>query len=114
MTMGPAPMMRMLLMFVRFGILWGRGKREGGGSGSTGFTLLPSPFSLLQNPSLFPLFHQSNKFIEQVIHIVRSRAAFRVTLEAERGLVGQLEALQGPVEQRDMRDARIRRQRRRK
>src|SRR6476661_5309063 len=82
MTIGPAPMIRMDSMSVRFG-------------------------------TSAPLFHEPDEAIEQVTHVVRSRARFRVALEAERGLVGERDALQAAVEQRHVRDANVGWQRRR-
>ena len=42
--------------------------------------------------------HLRNKLIEQIRHIVRAGAGFGVTLEAERGLVGEFDALDGVIE----------------
>src|SRR5665647_1486497 len=79
MTMGPAPMMRMDLMSVRFAM---------------GLLLLM-------------LFHEIDKAIEQVAHLVRAGTRFRVALETEGRLVGAGNALQAAIEQRYMGHAHI-------
>ena len=48
------------------------------------------------------LLHQSGEAVEQVADVVRPGRGLRVTLEAERGLVGAGQALQRAVEQRDV------------
>src|SRR5260370_20306732 len=94
MMIGPAPMMRMLLMSVRFGI--------------TALNDCVAVFCALRLcvylSRYFLRFHQRDKAIEQVGNIVRSRRRFGVPLEAERGFVGAREALQRAVEQRRVRD----------
>ena len=44
-------------------------------------------------------FHIVNEFVEQIADILRAWAGFGVALETEHGFVGQLDALQGVVEQ---------------
>src|SRR5262245_65911961 len=78
MTIGPAPMIRMLLMSVRFGI----------------------PSSLL--------LHQRGEAVKQVPDVARSRARLRMALEAERRAVGPCEALQAAVQEGHMRRAKRR------
>src|SRR5262245_63516403 len=78
MTIGPAPMIRMLLMSVRFGI----------------------PSSLL--------LHQRGEAVKQVPDVARSRARLRMALEAERRAVGACEALQAAVKEGHMRRAKRR------
>src|ERR1700761_9836744 len=109
MMIGPAPMIRMLLMSVRFGIKLSdagfcvrddcsrrpgaralRGRGGGGGSGRG------------RAPALLRL-DQRDKAIEQIGDIVRSRRGFRMPLEAERGFVGQGKTLERAVEKRGMR-----------
>src|SRR5438128_1538475 len=68
MTIGPAPMMRIDLRSLRFGIA-----------------------------------HHLGEAIEQITDVVRSRARFRMALEAERGAISAREPLEGTVEERDMR-----------
>src|SRR5688500_15124456 len=65
MTMGPAPMIKTLLMSVRFGIA-----------------------------------HQPGEAVEQVAHVVRPGACFRMPLKTERRSVRAREALEGTVEER--------------
>ena len=48
---------------------------------------------------MFCRFHIVNEFVKQIADILRAGAGFRVALEAEHGFVGQLDALQGAVEQ---------------
>src|SRR5512139_852663 len=79
MTMGPAPMMRMLFRSVRLGMVG----------------------------------HQLDKSVEQIAHVVRAGAGFRVALEAECWNVGAGDTLQRTNEQRDMGAANIGGQRRR-
>src|SRR5512143_3371196 len=79
MTMGPAPMMRMLFKSVRLGMVG----------------------------------HQLNKSVEQIAHVMRAGARFRMPLETERGGVGASNALQRAVEQRNVGAAQIGGQRRR-
>src|SRR5688572_27942150 len=90
MTIGPAPMIRIDLMSVRLGMP---------------SRLPPFAFRLAGM-----LFHQPHELVEQIIHVVRTGACLGVTLETERGAVGALEALERAVEQRDVSDARRRRQ----
>src|SRR5437667_7097115 len=95
MMIGPAPMTRIDSMSV----------------------LLGSFVKLLLSESIFvsrsAFLHHSHKPVEEVSHIVRPRARFRVPLEAKRGLVGEREPLQRAVEERYVGNARGRRQRRR-
>src|SRR5262245_58780913 len=90
MTIGPAPMIRTDLMSVRFGMslrLRGRFRLAG------------------------MRFHEPHELVEQVVDVVRAGARLGVPLETERGAIRALESLQAAVEQRDVRDARGRRQR---
>jgi len=48
---------------------------------------------------LFCRFHIVNEFVKQIADILWAGAGFGVALEAEHGFVGQLDALQGIVEQ---------------
>src|SRR6188474_2207716 len=57
------------------------------------------------------LLHRAHELVEEVRHLARSGARFRVALEAERGLVGVLDALQRAVEERAVRGAHVGRQR---
>src|SRR5262245_22418300 len=87
MTIGPAPMMRTLLMSVRLGTSAARIRTHGA------------------------LLHQLHEAIEQVADIVRSRARFGVSLKAERRAVGARKALEAAVEERDVGGLEVRRQR---
>src|SRR5260221_10447970 len=78
MTIGPAPMIRIDLRSLRFGIA-----------------------------------HQLGEAIEEVTDVVRPRARLGMSLEAERGTIGTREALEGTVEERDVRRAQVGAQRRR-
>src|SRR5262245_63605915 len=83
MSIGPAPMIRVHLMSVRFGIA-----------------------------ALF-LLHQRGESIEEIPDVVRPGARFRMALEAERRPVGARETLEAAVEQRYVRRAERRGQARR-
>src|SRR5438105_824831 len=85
--MGPAPMMRMERMSERFGMKSGARSEVRGGL-------------------LF--LHQFHKAVEEIRHLPRARARFRVALEAVGGLVGELDALQRAVEERAMGGAHVR------
>ena len=61
---------------------------------------------------LQPPEHQVIEAVEQRLQVVRAGARFGMALEAERRLVLEREALQRAVEQRAMRGAHVRRQRR--
>src|SRR5438093_747167 len=106
MTIGPAPMISIEWMSVRFAIEL-RGMRDEGGGMSRlrGFRLHPSALSVR-------FLHQNGKALEQVIDVVRSWARFRVALKTERRPVGQLEALQAAIEQRHVSNAGVLGQRR--
>src|SRR6476620_6542823 len=82
MTIGPAPIIRILLMSVRFGISLGGYRRA-------------------------TSFHQAYKAVEQRPDILRAGASLRVSLEAERRPIGERKALQRAVEQRLVRHAHI-------
>src|SRR5437870_2604080 len=88
MTMGPAPMIRIVLRSVRLGMA-----QVGYGAHS--------------------LVHHPDEAIEQITDVVRTGARLGMTLEAERGSVGPRDALQRPVEKRDVGHPRGCRQRRR-
>ena len=90
MTIGPEPMIRMLSMSVRWAWLSfpgpaGCAVRAAGSAGAATITCVK----------------RSNRRQQ----VMRARAGLGVALETEGGLVGQLEALQRAVEQRDVRDA---------
>src|SRR4051812_40670014 len=55
--------------------------------------------------------HHLHELVEEVRHLARAGACLGVALEAVRGLVGELDALQRPVEERAVRGSHIRRQR---
>src|SRR5690349_11853847 len=84
MMIGPAPMMRIDSMSVRLGI-----------------------------GSARALFHHLREPIEEIAEVVRARARLGMALEAERGFVGERKALKRAVEERDVRDPSVGRQRRR-
>src|SRR3569623_2445678 len=84
MMIGPAPMISMLLMSVRLGIF-----------------LLPH----------HRLAHEPYEAIEQLGYGGRPRRRLRMTLKTERGFVGARKTRQRTVEQRNVRDAAIGRQR---
>src|SRR5690606_17653621 len=85
MTMGPAPMMRMLWRSVRLGILCS-------GSLSAG------------------AFHQRDELVEQVADVAGPRAGFRMPLETERRPVRPGKALDRTVEEGAVRDLQVGRQ----
>src|SRR5271166_6317298 len=85
MTIGPAPMINMLLMSVRLGMM--SCVRRG-------------------------FFHQAGETVEQITHVMRPRTCLGMPLKAERGPVGERETLQRAVEERLVRDAHVRGQRR--
>src|SRR5437868_14916339 len=58
-------------------------------------------------PNISGLRHQPDETVEQVGDVVRTRARFRVALEAEGRLVGAGDALQRAVEQADVRGAQV-------
>src|SRR5690349_9556197 len=72
MTIGPAPMIKMLLMSVLFGI-----------------------------------FHHLLESIEQISDVARARASLRMPLKTKRRSVSARQSLQRPVEQRNMRCAKV-------
>src|SRR5213593_4212474 len=110
MMIGPAPMMRMLWMSVRFGIA-ARAKLHRNGAKyakNTTQRFLCVPLRSLRlcgEAFLFPsrlgarLLHHAHEAIEQVGKVVRAGACFRMSLEAERRFVGQRNALQRAVEE---------------
>src|SRR5687768_13275024 len=59
------------------------------------------------------LLHRLHEALEEVIDVLRARARFRMALEAERRTIGELEALQAAVKERNVSDFRVLRQRRR-
>src|SRR5690606_178059 len=89
MTMGPAPMMRMLLMSVRFGMV--------------------SQLSSLLAASLVGV-HQFQEVVKDRRNVLWPRAGLGMPLETEGGFVGQFQALQRSVEQGQVRDPDIGRQ----
>src|ERR1700733_13281260 len=96
MTMGPAPMIRTLLMSVRLG----------------NFAVAPEDLSLcLTQLVLQPPEHELIEALKEGFHIVRAGTGFRVAPEAEGRTILEGQALQGAVEQRTMRRFHIRRQR---
>src|SRR4051812_15642373 len=72
MTIGPAPMIRMLLRSLRFGIV-----------------------------------HQLREAIEQITDVMRAGAGLGMTLETKRRPIHSAQALEGTVEQRNMRRPQI-------
>src|SRR5579862_4951697 len=94
MTIGPAPMIRMLWMSVRLGTLSAH-RRLLAAQGFVGDSQLR-----LQPPQ-----HQVIEALEQRAQFVRTGARLRMALEAERGTVLERDALQRPIEQRAMRRA---------
>src|SRR6185503_18309405 len=79
---------------------------------------LPGRRRLPQGPSCadcldrVPL-HHPREAVEKESEIVRTGASFRMALEPERGLVGELDALKAAIEQRHVSDAHVARQARR-
>src|SRR5687767_10898414 len=59
------------------------------------------------------LLHRFHEALKEVVDVLRARARLRMTLEAERRTVGQLETLEAAVEQRDVSHLRVLWQRRR-
>src|SRR5690348_4320125 len=57
-------------------------------------------------------FHQCDETVEQQRYVMRARTRLRMPLERERRRIGQRQALVGSVEQRAVRHAHVRRQRR--
>ena len=51
--------------------------------------------------------HQCGKPVKQIANVMRPRRRFGVALEAERGLVGAGQALQGAVKQADVRGPQV-------
>src|SRR5512138_356175 len=104
MTIGPAPMIRMLFRSVRLGIRPPAGPSQG----------RPAPPRGAANecerggPSL--LLHQRHETVKEVADVVRPWTGLRMALEAERRLVGARKALQRAVEQRHVGRAQGRRQ----
>src|SRR4051794_3313185 len=59
-----------------------------------------------------PRLHHLHELVEQIAEIVRTGARLRVSLEAECRAIGTRQSLQAAVEERDMGDAHVLRQRR--
>src|SRR5579883_2449957 len=95
MMIGPAPMMRMLLMSVRFGM-------------SAGSRLSARLLLGLSELTLQPPQHQMIEALEERLQIMRARARLRMALEAECRPIVEGEALQRAVEERAVRRAHIR------
>src|SRR5215216_2470912 len=60
----------------------------------------------------FRRLHRGDESIEQLAHVVRTGAGLGMALERERRRIGQLDALVRAIEQRSVRDAHVRWQRR--
>src|SRR5499433_4071314 len=100
MMIGPAPMIRMLWMSVRFG------------TGSPSARALAQVLLGELQLRLQAAQHHMIEALEERLQVVRPGARLRVPLEAERRVVGEGEALQAPVEERAVGRAHILRQRR--
>src|SRR4051812_37755805 len=59
------------------------------------------------------LLHRFHEALKKVIDVLRAGARFGVALKAESRTIGELETLQAAVEERNVSDVRVRRQRRR-
>src|SRR4249920_908195 len=130
MMIGPAPMIRMLSMSVRFGMSVGKGRpdqltsplggserSERGGMFHVSWEGPPRPTD--QPPggqraerawgdvSCRPLFHEPDEAIEQIGEIVRTGAGLGMPLKTERRPIGQGDALQTAVEQRYVSDTHV-------
>src|SRR3990172_8418095 len=103
MMIGPAPMIRMLRMSVRFGISDRPPAKRGTQERRTSArSATKKCLCVLRVPGGSCGFHQLHKAIEQVADVVRARARLGMALEAERRPVGARHALQAAVEQRNM------------
>src|SRR6185312_10260031 len=119
MTMGPAPMIRMLWMSVLLGIAQ-IGKSGSGPRAVHSAFISPQAahsaarirrIRLSQSQlGLQASQHQMIEALEQRLQVVRAGTGFRVALEAECRLVFESEPLQGAVEQRAMRGSHAARQ----
>src|SRR5256885_16812079 len=107
MMIAPAPMMRMLLRSVRFGITPPAGPPQGRRAPPRGAV---QRRSRKLGGSYLLFLHQRDETVEQVRDVVRAWGSFRVALEAEGGAVGAGQALQGAVEERDVRGTQVGRQ----
>src|SRR5689334_9268386 len=102
MMMGPAPMIKMLFRSVRFGIclglLWSnsRSRSTFHSQRSTLDGAARELFGCIQTGQA--LIDQHHETAEQRAHLVRARARFRMTLEAEGRAIGALDALQRAIE----------------
>src|SRR5258706_12092500 len=103
MMMGPAPMMRMLWMSVRFGMRAGRGPSALGHLAADGQ-------ARGAQLGLEPSQHRLREGLEQRAHVVWPGAGLRVALEAEGHPIGARDALQAPVKERAVRRDQILRQ----
>src|SRR5450759_5545093 len=95
MMIGPAPMIRMLRMSVRFGIR-DRPPRTRERPRKSG----TKQYLCVLGGSCFFVFHQLHEAVEQVTDVVRAGACLGMALEAERGPVGARHALQAALKQR--------------
>ena len=83
MMIGPAPMMRMLWMSVRLGIF-----------GKLDLLFAPDQMAGGQASARDAAHHGIEETVEQVGHVVRARARFRVSLEGKGRHIGAGDALQ--------------------
>src|ERR1051326_6907422 len=106
MTIGPAPMMRMVFRSSRFGICDSRRGGEGGarpGPGAVHFANCSRPGALASARALkFSVVDQLHEPFEQIIGVVGARACFRVVLHREGSLFRDTEAFYGLVVQIDV------------
>src|SRR5215469_11703646 len=110
MMIGPAPMIRMLSMSVRFGIT---SLAEFAGCSSPRPRLLASQCVLGElQLRLQTAQHEVIEALEERPHVVRSRARLGMALETEGRAVGESETLERAVEERAMRRLHGRGQRR--
>src|SRR5438046_9513238 len=107
MMIGPAPMMRMLLRSVRFGITPPAGPPQGRRAPPRGAV---QRRSRKLGGSYLLFLHQRDETVEQVRDVVRAWGSFWVALEAEGGAVGAGQAMPGAVEASDVRGAQVGRQ----
>src|SRR5262245_4225879 len=96
MTIGPAPMMRMLSRSVRLGIE------------ALSFCRRAAVVFLRRGLAVDAVVDHGNEAGEQRTHFVRPRTCFGVTLKTKGRPVGQLDALQRAVEQRLVSRAHVR------
>src|SRR5260221_11180497 len=101
MMMGPAPMIRMLWMSVRFGM---SGRRWRSPSGPSAFgDLATDRQSRRAQQRLEPSQHRLGEGFEQRPQVMRTGAGLRVPLEAEGRAVGARDALETAVKERAVR-----------